>query len=483
MGKNKDVPLVSTVPGTKLDAIKTRRDILNLLKRIIGYIPETKDANAMASLTTAIDTFLASSNTERSALVLREALYQIAHGETPSQPVRNEDWGEMVENAIESAPQTLYGSQKTYYQTTYNHLRDGEKGNYHSSDGKAVYLGACLGMGGQGAVYRITNMPGKAAKLFISPSDREYMERKIGALISRKVPSKLGDVLICALPETMLYDEKACFVGFSMPLLTTGCRLYTLYRNNTERKKYFPSLDYKGMISIAYNLSEIISHLHNHDIVVGDMNPSNILVNYDGTLCLTDTDSFDFTDMKSKEHFRCQVGMPEYLAPELQMAELLKNGNFSKESDSFSLAIIIFRLLMNSADPFGAAISDGMASAPDPASPSHEIINGECPYVRELAGKVIPSWAPPFDVLPEYIRNLFIRTFDYTSVTIIRKIRQRPTAAEWKQALLRFYKEPMKHCANDSFHWYRKELDKCPFCAILDRQRLGSKAVRLRVEI
>ncbi len=409
-----------------------------LYKTYSNSAVETDDAIAIASLAPAIDKFITSSETERrAALVLKNDLSQIVY---------NSD----LRNQIDASAKKKYSkSEKKLY----------------TSDGRIVYLGNIIGSGGEGIVFKAHNIPGKVVKVFKPDADLDYMERKIEAIISNHVPSKLENVLISTIPEELLYDEDDKFAGYLMPWISTKFKLYDVIRSSPARNKYFPELNYKGLIIIAYNLAEAVNYMHEHNVVIGDLNYNNIVINTDGTVCLIDTDSYDFVDKETKEHFPCVVGYQEVLAPELQSVGSLRNGRFTKESDAFSLAILIFHILMNNADPFGSVKNSQYSESMGDIPANSSIINGECPYVKSIKGMKIPDWAPSFDLLPEYVQNLFVRTFDYSPVTLYDRIRERPSAEEWMIALMRFCHEPLKQCERDSFHWYRMGLDECPFCS------------------
>ena len=447
MSNKRTDPVVKQKDRKEINAEETREYIDRLLKRIAGREDvATDDAIALASLAASLDKFLSSSETERrSALTLKSDLSQIA---------------------FDNAREELNSGQTGFKRSVTDQ-------NYYTRDGRIVYLGALLGSGGEGAVYKVPNMPGKVVKIFKSSLDMAYMERKVEAIINKHVPSKLNNILINTIPETLLYDEADSFVGYIMPGVTTRFKLYDVSRESDSRKKYFPELDYKGLIIIAYNLSEAIYFMHEHDVVIGDLNPNNVIVNPDGTVCLIDIDSCDIVDRKTNEHFPCSVGLPEMLAPELQTVGNLKEARFTKESDVFSLAILIFRLLMRNADPFGGIFYDRTRSLSNVLG-NKQIVNGECPFVKNIDGMKIPDWAQSIDILPNYIQDLFVRVFDYNADNIMARKEQRPTAKEWMDALTKFYNEPLKKCDRDSFHWFLKKFDECPFCS-KDRSNMALK--------
>ena len=334
-----------------------------------------------------------------------------------------------------------------------------------TSMGEAVRLGRQIGEGGEGVVYKIPSLPGKAAKLFRSHVDTGRKKARIEALMHCRAASKIDNLLVAAFPEELLFRADHTFAGYLMPQVSSTLKLHHVLRK-ADRTAYFPELTYKGMIIIVYNLAELTCHLHEKGIVMGDMNQNNILLYPDGTMCLIDCDSFDITDPNTGEHFPCTVGTPELLAPELQDGGFLADKTFTKESDCFSLAIHIFRLLMNNADPFGAKLSSVPACSQTAFDISRCIRNGECVYVRDVSEKEIPDWSPSLSLLSDEVQSLFARAFSYTSDTLKEAVKNRPTAKEWMGALLRFYQMPFRQCDVNPFHWYLPKFSECPLCKL-----------------
>ena len=160
--------------------------------------------------------------------------------------------------------------------------------------------------------------------------------------------------------------------------------------------------------------------------------------------------------------------MPELLAPEILFSGKLNQAPFSKESDNFSLAIHIFRLLMMNADPFCAKLIGRNSDPAEDFDTIRSILNGESPFFRKLKNKVVPPWAPPLDLLPDDIINAFKRTLCYTQTTVVSNIKNRTTANEWKELLFGYVQpEPNpKLTTCPEHHVYSAHRAKCPFCEI-----------------
>lgn len=348
--------------------------------------------------------------------------------------------------------------------------------SYSGIAGRKRYtLGQQLANGGEGIVYELSGDSSHVAKIyradrFKSEAERSVMERKLRAMINMNVSATVDGLLRLAWPQDILY-ENGKIVGFIMPRITTKYKIFDVYRTgkNSIREKEYTNYTWKYSVQFAYNMAWVVNYLHRNNIVIGDLNQNNIAVDTKtGAVILIDCDSFDIRDPKTGEHFPCVVGLEEMLAPELQTVGSLRNGTFTKESDNFSLAIHIFRLLMNNEDPFGGAMTTNASQSNIPGNKA--IINGECLYVRNVPGKKWLPRMPKLDILPPDIQKLFQKTFNYTATTALAKKNGRATAQEWVNALaVLSAAEPnphLKKCSVDSRHVYPVHNTSCPWCGI-----------------
>lgn len=341
-------------------------------------------------------------------------------------------------------------------------------------------LGRQLGIGGEGTVYEIIGSSDKVLKIYHSThfkteAERSIMERKLRAMLNMNVAAVVDNKLRLAWPTDIVY-ENGKMVGFVMPKVTAPLKIFDLYREivpkttlTKKRDTVHPGYHWKYSVQYAYNLAWVVNYVHSKGIVIGDLNQNNIVADpKSGAVILIDCDSFDIRDPISKEHFRCTYALPEILAPELQTVGTLANGTFTRESDNFSLAIHIFRLLMNNADPFGGQITTNASQSAIAANAS--IVNGECPYVRTVPGKTLHPRMLPLSFLPSSLQTLFQRTFDYTAITAKSRINNRASAGEWMEALLLIGQKnpttPLVTCSKDMSHVYPSHNVSCPWCKI-----------------
>lgn len=358
---------------------------------------------------------------------------------------------------------------------------------YHGRDRTTrYYLGKKIGQGGEGAVYEIVGKNDLVAKLYSdhrfkpspeSPYPRQEMKEKIETMLDQPIDPYVNGVLTVAWPQDILLDQQRQFVGYTMPRVKSKYHIFSASRER-ERVQLFPSYNWETAILIALNLATTVKRLHNAGVVIGDMNLNNIMLDEKGHITLIDTDSYNIFNKRTGKLFKCKVGVPEVLPPELQGRNLAKESSiFTKQTDRFSLSIILFTLLMNNVHPFGYKDYDKSQSSSSNAPLYKNIMEGRCPYVTGANSPTAPE-APDISMLPKEVRQLFDRAFRYTLATAVKSetIANRPTAEEWQLALHHLLYSKKTECKNVSprRHLYPDSYPKaCPWCE-LERHRFVS---------
>lgn len=341
--------------------------------------------------------------------------------------------------------------------------------------------------GGEGEVYNIIGQQGSVAKIYKADvfkqnryiSDpRNYMKEKIETMIDQPVDPYMNGSLCIAYPTDALFDSSKTFVGYVMPRIKADKSIITGEREK-GRENFFSHYTYRHSVVMSYNMASLVYKLHEAGISLGDFNPQNFMLNGDGTITLVDADSFNIRNKRTGKVYKCKVGVPEMLPPELQGKNLASpNSEFNEYTDCFGLAIHIFVLLMNNRHPFTVVMPQKTRSSVSASKLENNIAEGRCPYTTSSRWKNnTPPGALDVMMLPDYIRSLFDRVFTYDAQNAMSDsiIKNRPSAKEWLQALRRMIteidaKNEYQVCNVETAHIYRKVYGACPFCACNKRK-------------
>lgn len=213
-----------------------------------------------------------------------------------------------------------------------------------------------------------------------------------------------------------------------------------------------------------------LTFYENGDVLtIGEANHGNVGV-YENTsiVSMMDCDSFH---LANGQH-RCGVCMPGYAAPEL--LKHMRNANtmrydeaplntFTRNTDLFSLATHIFRLLMNGVSPYNG-IDTTVRTSSDVVGAGDEPVEKGMYVFRQGFVPYHPA-CPPKHVLTDRLLELFNRAFLYGEQS------SRPSALEWHSALME-YQSLLKYCRAKSSHQYYKKLSCCPWCEAENRDRV-----------
>ena len=329
----------------------------------------------------------------------------------------------------------------------------GNKGLYHEANQ--------LGSGGEGTVYSISGSPNSVLKIYHPAKLTSELRRKVELMLSIRSRFNNSALFSLAWPTDIVNDDKGNFAGLVMPKVV-GDPINKCYEANDF------SVNYEQRICIAKNLCVAVNAVHSAKQTIGDFNPNNIIVNKKiGTVTLVDTDSFHLKNDRGVL-FPCTVGLPSYVAPELQGMNFSESHSktYTQETDRFSLAIHIFCLLMNGTHPFASRQSPintiiGKSSVVLP--PTESLIkNGQSPHFsRKRSGTLPPPYCPDIKMLPSNIRSLFERAFDSGH----QNPAMRPSAKEWYDELSVVQRKTRK-CLKDNTHIYPDHVKKCPWCEI-----------------
>ena len=353
---------------------------------------------------------------------------------------------------------------------------------YYGRNGKKYMLeDKAFASGGEGEVFNIIGDNGNVAKVYkpikftltkYDSNPRISMKEKIETMLDQPVDPYLNGDLIVAWPIDTLSDGNGMFCGYIMPRVNANKSIIT-GENESKRETFFSNYTFRHSVVMSYNMATIVERIQASGAIVGDFNPQNFMLNTDGTIVRVDADSFDIRNQKTGKVYKCTVGVPEMLPPELQGRNLASpSSHFTDKTDVFALAVHIFVLLMNNRHPFTVRMPHTSRSSQAGTKLENNIVQGKCPYTTSSKWRNnTPPGALDIMMLPDYVRRLFDRAFSYDeqNAASIQVINNRPTAREWREAMARMINEIDSNiydtCVTYKSHIYRHDYGTCPFCA------------------
>ncbi len=302
-----------------------------------------------------------------------------------------------------------------------------------------------LGRGGEGAVYELQQQSGLVLKLYSEALPAEKIDK-----LRQMVAMRNGAIeAYAAWPTDLVYNDKGNACGFVMKKLTGYVPLHMIF-SPMDRKRLFPDKGYNFLVHVARNLATAFYKLHEAGLIAGDVNEGNILISSSGMVAFIDCDSFQVKG--SDAYFFCEVGVPRYTPP-----ELLKEGSFENivrtvNTDSFSLAVLVFQLLFLGRHPFAG--KNKLAADFDEET---AIRKREFAYSLENKKKKLfpPTDSFPISNLTDDVVALFHRAFEQD---------ERPVPADWVSALDALLAD-MVTCGESRLHSYPGKLAECPWCS------------------
>ena len=285
---------------------------------------------------------------------------------------------------------------------------------------RPVVLTREIAVGGEGHIYE-TNVAGFVAKIFKIGKLDKFKEQKI-KLMSSKQLSYEG---IC-FPIAPLYNKEHKFVGYLMRK-AQGTEIQRSIFLPPIFKQTFPTWQKRDMVRLCLTILEKIKFLHDHEVVLGDLNPANILVVSPHEIYFVDTDSYQVGG------FPCPVGMMNFIAPEIQQKNF-RHFLRTKGHDHFAIATLLFMLMLPGQKPYAKKGGTGNLL--------QNIKEMDFPY--EVDGSVndkIPNgaWSEMWNRLTPKIRLAFYHTFHESGIHNCEKTRY--TVEDWLQKFQNYWQE------------------------------------------
>lgn len=133
-------------------------------------------------------------------------------------------------------------------------------------------------------------------------------------------------------PIELLFNDRGIVIGYTMAYIDQQefFPLSSVYNKNFCKTE---GIDSKIRLKIIEKLVAAVNYAHKENVVIGDLNPYNILVNNKGVIKLIDTDSYETPGSKHSDRLLEDI------------RDYLYQGVVSKDSDFFALSILSFNLL------------------------------------------------------------------------------------------------------------------------------------------
>ena len=221
-----------------------------------------------------------------------------------------------------------------------------------------ITLDEKIARGGEGIIYTISTESGKAeeylakvykkTKLAKNIDHATQIKNKVNYIVGsgfnnrivKKSKSKLGDKV--KFPSHVLINEDNEFVGYLMKK-AKGMQLSRFIADGaieSEFKRTYPDVTRLDLVDICINFLKVMESLHSQNILVGDLNTNNILVNLStNEVYLIDADSYQYANK-----FPCNVGVEKYTAPEFLKCHTTNYR--TKQNELFVVARVLCEILM-----------------------------------------------------------------------------------------------------------------------------------------
>ena len=239
-------------------------------------------------------------------------------------------------------------------------------GEVQNESGKTFYLiGDKIGSGAEGNVYSIRNMNSRnsSSKTVCKIYKKNKLDNHRFDKLKKMVDNQINSHGIC-WPKSIIYNSNKEPVGYIMKKAQGNILKKRLFAHPKIFEEKLSGWDRANLVTVCLNILSAVNLLHKHNVLLGDISGSNILVTDQCETFIVDTDSFQI------EGYPCPVGNPEFTPPEIQKKEF---GTFlrTEENEKFSLATLLFMILMCGKHPY-SSVNGGMV---------HENIkNSKFPY-------------------------------------------------------------------------------------------------------
>lgn len=301
---------------------------------------------------------------------------------------------------------------------------EGSRVSWASANESGTFiLGALLGAGGEGSVYE--GQRSTVVKILDKDHLTQHRKEKINLLVQREIRA----TGICA-PSAVVHNESGEFVGYAMPR-AEGKEFQRTIFNPKRFREAFPEWKKKDLVDVCLAFLEEVTYLHSKNILLGDINPKNLMVDDKRRVFIIDADSWQL------EGYPCPVGTPMFTAPSLLGASYSERLR-TLEDENFAIATMLFMILITGQFPYMRKGTDGdMVKLIKEGNFAFQYEN------RNDRNQPDGDWKFMWSHVHKPVKDMFWHTFHKDG----RRYRKRPDASEWL-AVFKDYQAFLKGTTN-----------------------------------
>ena len=294
----------------------------------------------------------------------------------------------------------------------------------NTESGEKYELVKRLSGGAEGMVFT-TNVNGYIAKIYHKGIITPLRWAKLKKLTELGISGK-G---FC-IPKDLVFFRNSP-VGYTMTL-GKGTTLGNVFDGPDAMLEHFPNWTRTDVVKTLLALIEKYLYLHMHDVIAGDIQLKNALIDTSSDVYLIDMDSVQIGNLP------CPVGTEEFTDPRLWGKNFAKFLRGLRDED-YSIAMLVFSVLFCGLHPY--ATRNGAETLRE------EIVNHNFPYNYENESEFIPvgGYDHIWEYLSDRLRTMLFETF---------KNGWSYDTLEWLDAVVK-YKEDLENFVYDDPEAYK----------------------------
>jgi len=268
-----------------------------------------------------------------------------------------------------------------------------------TQQGVKLKLKEKIASGGEGIIYSVSNT--EVCKIYKKEKVDELRIQKLKLMTSNQI----SHPRIC-WPKSIIYNVNKEPVGYLMNK-ASGKELQRTVFLPQLLKIHLPKWKKIDLVNVCIGILGKIIKLHQNNIIMGDINPMNILVSPNSDTFFVDTDSYQI------EQYPCPVGQVNYTAPEIQSKDF-KTFLRTFDNEYFAVSTLLFMILLPGKPPY---------SHQGGTSPTANIKKRNFPYPFSYIDKKgesvkdfkyeapIGPWRLIWSNFPYFLKEAFYNTF------------------------------------------------------------------------